>query len=95
MALSDQNDQYLRRTLADFGTPTGESGLHYQRDSFTGNGATSVYTLSQTPSSSQPPQIFLGSVLAWSPTYYSISGITLTFVAPVPNGTAILAVYEY
>lgn len=95
MALSNNNDQYLRHLLADFGTPTGESGLHYLQQAFTGDGVTTVFTLSHTPSSDQPPQVFLATVLQQSPSNYSISGTSLTFVIAPTNLVAIQVVYDY
>lgn len=95
MALPYDTELYLRRTLADFGTPCGESGLHYIQQAFSGNGATRVFTLSHSPNISISPTIYVNSDVQQSPEIYSISGTTLTFVVAPTNGAAILAVYEY
>lgn len=85
---------YLRKSLADFGIPVGESGLSYQQDSFTGNGATTVYTLSHTPASTFPTYLYLAGVLQKT-SQVGISGTTVTFTAAPGNGVAILAIYQF
>lgn len=93
MPLPVDTEIYLRRLLSDFGTPSGESGLHYIKDSFTGNGVTTVFNLSHSPSTSSPPFLYLNTVLEFSPEMYVIVGMVLTFVS-APTG-AIIVQYTY
>lgn len=83
---------YLRRKLGgDFGTPVGESGLHYKQDFFTGNGASTAFTLSNPPSVFYPTIVYVNGVMLTSG--YTVSGTTLGFTT-APVGP-IVAVYEY
>jgi hypothetical protein len=83
---------YIRRKLGgDFGTPIGESGLHYKQDFFTGNGSATAFTLSNPPSVFYPTLVYLNGVMQTSG--YSVSGTTLGFTI-APMGT-IVVVYEY
>jgi hypothetical protein len=92
--LSYDDEIQLRRTLCDFGTSTGEIGVVYQQDAFTGTGSQTVFTLSQTPVD-YPVFVYLAGVLQQSPEQVGISGTTLTFVTAPGNTVAILAIYNY
>lgn len=91
MSLSPADEIYLRRKLADFGTPVSESGLQYKQDPFTGNGVTTVFTLTQTPSTAFIPFVYVNTILQI--TGYSFTNAALTFVA-APTGS-ILVTYSY
>lgn len=95
MPLPYDTELYLRRSLADFGTPTGESGLLYARQSFAGNGATTAFGLSFVPNASIQPSVYVNGVIQQNPEIYSFAGSTVTFVVAPSNGAAILVVYEH
>ena len=60
-------------------------------DTFTGNGSTTVFTLSQSALSAKHVLVSVASVLQTPETSYTISGTTLTFSSAPPNGAAITA----
>jgi hypothetical protein len=91
MTLADE--LYTRTLLNDFGVSVGESDLAYQQDHFTGDGATTVFNLSQLPSSLYPTFVYFGSVLQNSG--YSISTNQITFSAAPAFGVDITFVYSY
>jgi hypothetical protein len=57
-------------------------------DTFTGNGSTAAYTLSNSASSENELSVYFDGVYQLHSSY-SVSGTTLTFDTNVPNGTAI------
>jgi len=61
----------------------------FTTDTFTGNGSTSAYTLSETPTNANSVMVFVDGILQKSSTNYGISGATLTFTANVANGAEI------
>jgi hypothetical protein len=61
----------------------------FPTDTFTGNGSTSAYTLSETPTNANSVMVFVDGILQKSSTNYGISGATLTFTANVANGAEI------
>ena len=61
----------------------------FTTDTFTGNGSTAAYTMSETPSNANSVMVFVDGILQKSSTNYSISGATLTFTANVANNAEI------
>ena len=57
-------------------------------DTFTGNGSTTAYTLSSDPVSENNTRVHIDGVYQ-EKAAYSVSGTTLTFSAPPPNGSSI------
>ena len=57
-------------------------------DTETGDGTTTVYTLSNAVTSENNTTIYISGVYQ-SKSNYTVSGTTLTFSTPPPNGTAI------
>jgi len=67
-----------------------EAGLKtFPTDTFTGDGNTAAYTLSETPTSASSVMVFVDGILQKASTNYGISGATLTFTANVPNNAEI------
>jgi hypothetical protein len=66
--------------------------LNAQTDSFSANGVTTAFTLTQSPYSSSFLTVFLDGLFQ-NPSNYSLSGTTLTFTAAPPTGADILAWY--
>jgi len=58
------------------------------RDAFTGTGSQTIFTLTAAPQSAANTQVFISGVYQNKNTY-TISGATLTFSTPPPNGTTI------
>ena len=57
-------------------------------DSFNGDGTTTAFTLSVTPTSKAYTTVTVGGVTQYQSSY-TVSGTTLTFSSPPPNGTVI------
>ena len=64
------------------------AGSNCIANSFTGDGSTTAFTLTQNPASENNTQVFLDGVYQLKNSY-SVSGTTLTFDAAPPNSTAI------
>lgn len=94
VALTYNDELYYRKSLNDLGVPVGEAHLNYKQDSFTGNGATTVFNLSHNPSSTSIVQVYVSGVLQVS-SQMSIASTVLTFVVAPGNALPILAVYQY
>jgi hypothetical protein len=94
MALAYDDELYLRNSLSDFGTPTGETALRYQQDFFTGNGSTTLFILSETPDSTYPVYLYLAGVLQTAEQVTIVSQ-NVTFASAPPNTSIIVAIYEY
>jgi hypothetical protein len=60
-------------------------------DSFSGNGSTTVFTMSVAPANTASVLVAVSGVLQ-DPTTYSVTGTTLTFSAAPPSGTANISV---
>ena len=61
----------------------------FTTDTFTGNGSTAAYTLSEEPANSNGIMVFVDGILQKASTNYSLSGTTLTFTANVANNAEI------
>lgn len=61
-------------------------------DTFTGDGTTSTFTLSATPTGTGQILVFIGGVHQESDTHYTLSSDDLTFNEPVPDGETITAI---
>ena len=55
-------------------------------DTFSGNGSTTVFTMSQTPANSASVIVAISGVVQ-DPANYTVSGTTLTFSTAPPSGT--------
>lgn len=60
------------------------------KDSFTGDGSTTVYALGTSPSNDNNVLVFVGNVFQEPTVKYTISGSTLTFSSPPPDGQAVV-----
>ena len=60
-------------------------------DTFTGNGSTTVFTMSLAPASTTSVLVAVFGVLQ-DPSTYTVSGTTLTFSAAPPSGTGCISV---
>jgi hypothetical protein len=61
-------------------------------DTFTGDGTTSTFTLSATPTGTGQILVFIGGVHQESDTHYTLASDDLTFNEPVPDGETITAI---
>ena len=77
--------------------PTGSVGTNelatnltsFTTDTFTGNGSTTAYTLSETPPNSNSLLVFVDGILQKVTTNFTVSGTTLTFTGAPDTGAEI------
>lgn len=65
------------------------------KDSFTGDGATTVYTMSVTPRNADAILVFVGNVHQNSTVAYTVSGATITFTSPPPDTHTIVILHGF
>ena len=65
------------------------------KDSFTGDGSTSVFTLSATPRNEDAILVFVGNVHQNPTVAYSLSGATMTFSSPPPDTHTIVVLHGF
>ena len=73
--------------------PTSRGKVSIVKDSFTGDGSTLSYTLSQTPNAATGVQVFVGNVHQNPGVAYTISTSNLVFTSP-PNLGQTVEVYH-
>lgn len=64
------------------------------RDAYTGNGSTTVFTLTQTPFNTSHPMIFQNGILLTLTDDYTISGTTLTLIVAPAIAQKLLVIYS-
>ena len=65
----------------------------YTVDNFTGDGTTTTFVMSATPSSDSQVIVFVGSVYQIPTTNYTTSGYNITFTSAPPNGMPINVIH--
>jgi hypothetical protein len=65
------------------------------KDSFTGDGSTTVFTLSITPADENNILVFVGNVHQNPNVAYTLSGSTLTFSSPPPDTQTIIVLHGF
>lgn len=73
--------------------PTSRGKVTVTKDTFTGDGSTLAYTMSQTPNDSNGIQVFVGNVHQNPDVAYTISTSTLQFSSP-PNLGQTIEIYH-
>ena len=69
-------------------------GISYTVDSFTGNGVTTVFTMSEVESLASQIIVFVGSIYQDSTTAYTVNGgFDITFTSPPPSGEPISVIH--
>ena len=63
-------------------------------DSFTGDGSTTAFTMTQAASEVKQIMVFVGGVHQDPATSYGVSTTTLTFTSAVPNGETVNVVHD-
>ncbi len=67
-----------------------ETGLKsFTTDTFTGNGSTTAFTLSESPTNTNSLMVFVDGILQKASTNYGVSGTTLTFTSAPANSAEI------
>jgi hypothetical protein len=65
------------------------------KDTFTGDGITTTFTLSQIPYSSQTIIVFVGNVNQNPDDAYTLSGNQITFYNPPPSGQTVIVFHNF
>jgi hypothetical protein len=65
------------------------------KDTFTGDGITTGYVLSQTPISTKTILVFVGNVQQNPDDAYSLSGANINFSNPPPSGQTIIVYHNF
>lgn len=71
------------------------SASSYSMDTFSGNGSTTVFTMSNAPISAQTIMVFVSGVYQAPESDYTVSGTTLTFTVAPPSGTNNIRVVHF
>jgi hypothetical protein len=78
----------------DFITLSTGGGVTYTVDSFTGDGVTTVFTMSEQESNAQYITVFVGSIYQQPTTTYTVNGgYDITFTSAPPSGVPINVVH--
>lgn len=65
------------------------------KDSFTGDGVTTTFTLSKTPANTQAILVFVGNVHQNPDDAYSLVGNQITFYNAPPGGQTVVVFHDY
>ena len=79
----------------NFDTIAKEGNVSITKDSFTGDGSTTIYTLTITPPSENSILVFVGNVFQDPGTAFTLSGATLTFSSAPPNSHVIIVLHGF
>lgn len=75
--------------------PTSRGKVSIVKDTFTGDGSTLAYTLSQTPANANAIQVFVGNVHQNPSVAYTVSTSTLSFVVAPPLSQVIEVYHNF
>jgi hypothetical protein len=79
----------------EFKSVTAQGKTTITKDTFTGDGSTTDYTLSLEPLASQNIIVFVGNVFQIADTNYTISGTTITFTSAPPDTHTIVVLHGF
>lgn len=65
----------------------------YEIDNFTGDGTTTIFTMSIEPVSATQIMVFVGSIYQQASVTYTISGFDITFTGAPPSGVPINVIH--
>ena len=68
--------------------------VDYTVDSFTGDGSTTVFTMSIAVPTAAQIMVFVGSIYQDSTTAYTVSGFDITFTSAPPDGEPISVIHS-
>jgi hypothetical protein len=69
--------------------------VNINKDSFTGDGLTATFTLSQTPTSTQSILVFVGNVHQNPDDSFTLAGNQITFYNAPPAGQAVVVFHNF
>lgn len=65
------------------------------KDSFTGDGSTTLFSLTQTPTSTQTIMVFVGNVHQNPDDAFTLAGNQITFTTAPPDGQTIIVFHNF
>jgi len=84
--------EYFNGTI--FVSLSAGGGITYTVDSFTGDGSTTVFTMSEQESNAQYITVFVGSIYQQPTTTYTVNGgYDITFTSAPPSGVPINVIH--
>lgn len=84
--------EYFNGTI--FVSLSAGGGITYTVDSFTGDGSTTVFTMSETESNAQYITVFVGSIYQQPVITYTVDGgYDITFTSAPPDGVPINVIH--
>lgn len=70
-------------------------GVNYTVDTFTGDGSTTVFTMSESESTADEIMVFVGSLYQTPVTNYTVDGtVNITFTSAPPDGVPINVIHS-
>jgi hypothetical protein len=69
-------------------------GISYTVDSFTGDGSTTNFTMSESEAAADDVIVFIGSLYQIPTTNYTVSGFSINFTSAPPNGVPINVIHS-
>ena len=79
----------------NFDTVAKEGNVTITKDSFTGDGSTTAYTLTVTPPNQNSILVFVGNVFQDPGVAFTLSGGTITFTSAPPNTHVIIVLHGF
>ena len=82
-------------TFASSGSGGGgsSSSSEFAKNTFTGDGSTTAFTLTKTPASGNAILVVINGSVQTETTHYSVSGTTLTLVTPLSAGVTVTIIH--
>ena len=78
-----------------FQSLSAAGGVNYTVDTFTGDGSTTVFTMSEVESSADEVMVFVGSLYQTPVTNYTVDGtVNITFTSAPPDGVPINVIHS-
>jgi hypothetical protein len=74
---------------------TTAGGINYTVDNFTGDGSTTVFTMSEAESNADEIMVFVGSLYQIPVTNYTVDGsVNITFTSAPPAGVSVNVIHS-
>lgn len=78
-----------------FQSLSAAGGVNYTVDTFTGDGSTTVFTMSESESNADEVMVFVGSLYQTPVTNYTVDGtVNITFTSAPPDGVPINVIHS-
>lgn len=85
--------EFFNGTIFETLTTTTGGSVTYTVETFTGNGTTTTFAMTQTPTAIDQIQVFVGSLYQIPTTNYTVSGTDIIFTSAPPLNATISIVH--